>query len=170
MQERILARAPKPARELRAGVALRALPKLRSIISFSLFRSLGPHPLISDFCSLTSDLRLRIAHHSNEQVGDAGPADFAKCGELLAIGMIEQEHAAAENWSLMHRLERPCRREMLGIHHHLEIARIEFFHAAFEHDPTAVDEHEVGEHVLDLFHLMRRHNDGAAAIEVIVQE
>ena len=87
-----------------------------------------------------------------------------------AIDMIEQQDAAAEHLALVHRLERPRGRELLGIHHHFQIARLEFFHAAFEHDAAAVDEHEVGEDVLDLFHLMRRHHDGAAAIEVVVQQ
>jgi hypothetical protein len=35
---------------------------------------------------------------------------------------------------------------------------------------TAVDEHQVGEDVLDLLNLMCRHHDGAAAIEVVVQQ
>ena len=59
---------------------------------------------------------------------------------------------------------------MLGMHHHFHIARLEFFHAALEHDAAVVDEHEIGEDVLDLFHLMRRHDDRAAVIEVIVQQ
>ncbi len=70
----------------------------------------------------------------------------------------------------MHRLERPRRGDLLGIHHHFQIARLEFFHAAIEDDAAAVDEHEIGEDVLDLFHLMGRHDDGAAAIEVVVQQ
>src|SRR5438105_905629 len=59
---------------------------------------------------------------------------------------------------------------MVRVHHHFEIARFEFFHAAFEHDATSVDEHEIGQDVLNLFHLMRRHDDGTGAVEVIVQQ
>ena len=33
-----------------------------------------------------------------------------------------------------------------------------------------VDEHEIGNDVLDLLHLVRRHDDGAGPIEVVVQE
>src|SRR2546421_10378276 len=84
--------------------------------------------------------------------------------------MIEQQDAASEHLALVHRLERPCYGDMLGIHHHFQIARLEFFHAAIEHDVAAVDEHHIGENVLDLFNLMRRHDDGAAAIEVVVQQ
>ena len=84
--------------------------------------------------------------------------------------MIEQQHASTEHWPLVHWLERPRGCELLGMHHHFQIPRIEFLHAAFEHDATAVDEHEIGQNLLDLFHLMRRHHDRAAAIEIIVQQ
>ena len=70
----------------------------------------------------------------------------------------------------MNRLERPRCGELLGTHHHFDIARLELFHAALEHDAAAVDEDQIGEDVLDLFHLMGRHHDGAAAIEVVVQQ
>ena len=40
----------------------------------------------------------------------------------------------------------------------------------FENDAAPVDEHHVGQHVLDFFHLMCGHHDGAAAIEIIVQQ
>ena len=56
------------------------------------------------------------------------------------------------------------------MHHHFQIARLDLFHAAVEHDPAAVDEHHVGEHVLDLFDLVGRHHDRAVAIEVVVQQ
>ena len=56
------------------------------------------------------------------------------------------------------------------MHHHFQVARLELLHAALEHDAAAVDEHEVGEDVLDLFDLVGRHHDGAAAIEVVVQQ
>ena len=84
--------------------------------------------------------------------------------------MIEKQDAAAEHLALVYRPERPCRGDMLGMHRHFHIARLEFFHAAIEYDAPAVDEHEIGEDVLDVFHLMCRHDDGAAAIEVVVQQ
>src|SRR3977135_3326147 len=59
---------------------------------------------------------------------------------------------------------------MLRIHHHVDITRVEFFHAALEHDLTAVDEHEIGKDILDLFHLVRCYHDSTAVIEVIVQQ
>ncbi len=70
----------------------------------------------------------------------------------------------------MDRLERPGRGDPLGMHQHLQIARLDFLHGAVEHDPTAVDEHDIGEDVLDLFDLMSRHDDGAVAVEVVVQQ
>src|SRR5439155_22505457 len=48
--------------------------------------------------------------------------------------------------------------------------RLQFFHAAIEYHPTMVDEHDIGEDVLDLFHLMCGYDDRAAAIEVVVQQ
>src|SRR5438105_12469074 len=110
------------------------------------------------------------AHHGNEQVGDTGRAHFAKCRELVTIDTIEQQNAAAEHLALVYRLERTCRGDMLGMHHHFRIARLEFFHAAIKDDAAAVDEHHIGEDVLDLFDLMGRHDDGAGAIEVVVQQ
>ena len=83
---------------------------------------------------------------------------------------IEQQDAAAEHLALVDRLERPCRRDLLGMHHHFHVARLQFFHAAIEYDAAAIDEHHIGEDVLDLFHLMRRHHDGAVAIEVVVEQ
>src|SRR5205807_10365018 len=111
-----------------------------------------------------------ISHYGNKQICDAGPAHVAKRGEMLAVRIFEQQNAAAEHRALVNRLERLCCGEMLGIHHHFQIARLEFFHAAFEHDATAVDEHEIGQDVLDLFHLMSRHYDSTTAIEVVVQQ
>src|SRR3989442_15359521 len=100
------------------------------------------------------------AHHGNEQVGDTGRAHFAKCGELVTIDTIEQQNAAAEHLALVNRLERPCRGNMLRMHHHFQIARLEFFHGAIEHDAATVDEHDIGEDVLDLLDLMCGHDDG----------
>ena len=117
---------------------------------------------------------LLISQHGNEQVGDAGRAHLAKCGNLLALDMIdlqiEQQDAATEHLALVNRLEPPCCCDTLGMHRHLQIARLEFFHAAIEYDAPAVDEHEIGEDVLDVFHLMGGHHDGAVAIEVVVQQ
>src|SRR5258708_1860933 len=56
------------------------------------------------------------------------------------------------------------------MHCHFEIARLEFFHAAIENDAPTVDEHEIGQDVLDVFNLMRGYDDGAAAIEIVVQQ
>src|SRR5882672_4013501 len=111
-----------------------------------------------------------IAHHGNEQVGNAGRAHVAKRGELLTIDSIEQQDAATEHLALVHRLEPPCRGYLLGMHHHFQIARLQLFHAAIEYDAAAVDEHDIREDVLDLFHLMCGHHDSAAAIEVVVQQ
>src|SRR5271157_884071 len=111
-----------------------------------------------------------IAHDGNEHVGDVGRAHVAQRGELLPIDMIEQQDAAAEHPALVNRLERPCGGHLLGMHHHFQIARLEFFHAASEYDATAMDKHQIGEDILDLFDLMGRHHDSAAAIEVVVQQ
>src|SRR5215471_10018179 len=59
---------------------------------------------------------------------------------------------------------------MIRMHHEFHVARLEFFHAAFQHDLAAIDEHEIGEHVLDFFDLVRRHHDRATPIEIVVQQ
>src|SRR5262249_29063326 len=89
-----------------------------------------------------------IADDGHEQVGDAGSADVAKRGELLAVGALEEENATAEDLALVDRLERPGVRDALGAHEDLDVPRLDFLHAAVEHDPPAVDEDEVGQDVL----------------------
>ena len=42
------------------------------------------------------------------------------------------------------------------------VARLEIFHGAIENDAAVIDEHEVGEDVLDFFDLMGGDDDGAA--------
>ncbi len=54
------------------------------------------------------------------------------------------------------------------IHRHFQIARLEFFHAAAEYDAAAMDEHDIGEHILDIVHLVCGDYDRAAAVEIIV--
>src|SRR5262249_1352921 len=41
---------------------------------------------------------------------------------------------------------------------------------ALEHNAAAIDEHQIGENVLHFFDLVRRNDDGAAAIEIVVQQ
>src|SRR6266700_1128518 len=72
--------------------------------------------------------------------------------------------------TLVHRLERPRGGDLLGIHHNLYIARFEFVHAASEYDATTINEHDVSEDVLNLVHLMSRHDNRAAAVVVVVQQ
>ncbi len=59
---------------------------------------------------------------------------------------------------------------MVGIDGYFQVTRLECFHRAIEDDPAAMDEHDIGEHVLDLVHLMRRQHDGAVTVVVIVQQ
>src|SRR5579872_868993 len=44
-----------------------------------------------------------LAHHGNEQIGDAGSADLTQRRELLAIHTIEQQDASTEHLALPHR-------------------------------------------------------------------
>src|SRR5207302_6432025 len=37
-------------------------------------------------------------------------------------------------------------------------------------DAATVNKHEIGEHVLHLFNLVSAHDDGAAAVEVVIQQ
>src|SRR5438034_9001100 len=120
----------------------------------------------SDIRLLTADLR--ITHYCNEHVRDARSAYLAQRRELVAVNAIKQQNASTENRTFVNRLESARSGEMLGIDHHFNVPRVEFFHAALQHDPATVDEHEVRQNVLDLFHLMCCHDNRATAIEVIV--
>src|SRR5260370_4858101 len=111
-----------------------------------------------------------IAEHGNKQVRDARRSYVAKRGELLAFDMIEQQDAAPEHLAFVNRLQRPCCAELFGMHHQFPIARFEFLHATIEYDAAAVNEHDIGQDVLNLFHLMGGHYDGAASIEVVIQQ
>src|SRR5881394_3053654 len=111
-----------------------------------------------------------IADHGNKQVGDARRSHVAKGGKLLAFDTIEQQDAAPEHLAFMNRLQHPRCGDLLGIHHYFQIARLEFFHTAIEYDAAAVNEHDIGQDVLNLFHLMGGHNDRAASIEVVIQQ
>ncbi len=84
--------------------------------------------------------------------------------------MIEEQDAAAEDLALVNRFERPRLSDPLRVHDHFQIAGFVLFHAGVEQDPAAVDEDHIGKKILDLFHLMRRDDDGAAAIEVVVEQ
>src|ERR1700739_1825636 len=111
-----------------------------------------------------------IAYDGNEQVGDGGCAQVAKGGELVAINAIEQENAATEVLPFVNWHEGARCGELVGMNHHFRVARLEFFHAATQYDAATIDEHDVGKHVLYFFDLMRGYDDGAFAIEVVVQQ
>src|SRR5260370_35766475 len=90
------------------------------------------------------------AEPGNKRVGDARRSHVAKRGELLAFDTIEQQDAAPEHLAFVNRLQHPCCAELFGMHHHFQIARLEFFHAAIEYDAAAVNEHDIGQDVLNL--------------------
>src|SRR5437868_6300571 len=111
-----------------------------------------------------------LAYHRDEQIGDAGRSNLAQSGEPLPIYAFEQQNGASERLTLVERLQCSSRCELLRIHRDLSVARVKLLHAAVEDDAATVDEHHVGEHVLYLFHLVGGHDDGAIALEVIVQQ
>src|ERR1700687_3617253 len=124
--------------------------------------------LVTALC-LCSAIACQVPNHCNEQVGDGGCAHVAKRGELVAINTIEQQNAAPEYLALVKRFERTRCGDLIGMHRDFQKARLEFFHAAIKYDAAAIDEHDVGEDVLHLFDLVRGYDDGAMAIEVVVQ-
>src|SRR5204863_490607 len=142
--------------------ALRPLPSRTALLSSSMTN-----------CVTTATAKLRsgkitrgMANFESTVVRSETGSDFqnrmlrsrrshvAKRGELLAFDTIEQQDAAPEHLAFVNRLQRPCCGDLLGIHHHFQIARLEFFHAAIEHHAAAVNEHDIGQDVLNLFHLM----------------
>src|SRR5579862_4528126 len=119
---------------------------------------------------LLGGLRLGTGHDGDEHVGDAGRAYFAEWGQLVAIGPIEQKDRSTECLTLVHWFHSASGGKLVGIHGHFEVARGELFHGATEHNSASVDEHEIGEDVFDLVDLVRGHNNGAIAVEVVVQQ
>src|SRR5580704_11688131 len=78
-----------------------------------------------------------LAHHRNEQIGDARTAHLTKRRQFLAVHTIEQQDAAAKHLPLVHRLERPRCSCLLRMHHHFQIARLKIVHLALEDDAAA---------------------------------
>ena len=60
--------------------------------------------------------------------------------------------------------------ELRRINTHFDIARGERFHAAVERDAALVNEHHIGQDVLDLFGMMGGDHDGAIPVVVIVDQ
>src|SRR6266498_3062057 len=67
-----------------------------------------------------------VTHYGDKEIGDARAAYLAQRFELVPVDAIEQQNAASKNRSLMHRFEGACGVEVLGIHHHFEVTRVEF--------------------------------------------
>src|SRR4051794_23449577 len=111
-----------------------------------------------------------VAHHRDEEIRDARCAHFAEPGELFTIGVVKKHDAAPKHVSRMNGPERLRIREVIRMDHHFGITRFKLLHAALEHDAAVIDEHEIGQHVLDLFYLVGRDDDGPIPIEVIVEE
>src|SRR5947209_7885849 len=92
-----------------------------------------------------------VADYGNEQVRDAGCPHLSDGSELLTIHgkafCVEQQDAATECLTFMQWLERACGSELVRMHDQFDVARLDFFHAAVEYDPAAVDKHDIGENV-----------------------
>src|SRR5437764_14874893 len=56
------------------------------------------------------------------------------------------------------------------MNHYFHVARLEFFHATLQHDPAVIDEHQIGQDILDFFDLVRRHDNCPGPIEIIVEQ
>src|SRR4051812_2488701 len=121
-------------------------------------------------CSLHSSLPSPVSYNCNEQVGDAGRTYLAKRSQPLPVAVFEQQHAATERLVFIDGFERARCSELIRFHRDLRITRFQILHAAIEDDAAAVDEHHISKHVLHFFHLVRGHDDGASAIEVVVQQ
>src|SRR5207248_3212142 len=109
-----------------------------------------------------------VTHYGNEYVGDAGRVNLAKRGQLITIAAIKDQGAPSKYLAFVHRLQGAGRGDLIGIDRDSDIPQLEFLHAAAQHDAAAIYEHQIREYVLQLFHLMRGHHNGAIAIEVVV--
>jgi hypothetical protein len=96
-----------------------------------------------------------VADNRDKQIGDSRRPYVAECRELLPVNAIKQENAAPEYLPLMDRLEGAGRRNLFRTHHYFQVSRFQFFHAAIEDDAATIDEHQVCQHVLNFFDLMR---------------
>src|SRR6185437_11343125 len=106
----------------------------------------------------------------DEEVGDAGGADFAELLELFAGDVVEEHDAAAEDGALAEWVEGAGGVGVLGADHEFGVTGGYGVHGGVENDAAVLDEDEIGEEVLDLFDLMGGDEDGAAAVEVLVQQ
>src|SRR5882672_2713309 len=67
-------------------------------------------------------------------------------------------------------LQRARRRCLLRPHQHFRIPCCKLVHTAAQNNFSRANEHQVRQHVLNLFHLMRRHHNRPAPVEIIVQQ
>src|SRR5262249_41169419 len=111
-----------------------------------------------------------IADNSNEQVGNRRCTHFPKLHKSTSFDTIEHQHRASEYLPFIHWFQCSRRRDLIGSDSHFQITRLELFHAATEHDSPTVNEHQVRQDVLQLFHLMCRHHDRPGPVEVVVQQ
>src|ERR1051326_4121231 len=111
-----------------------------------------------------------IVHHSDEQVRDTRCSHIAHGRQLTTIDPVKEHYASAEHLTLVHRLKRSRSNDVIRMQHHLYVTRFEFLHAAFQNDPSVIDEDEVGQHVLHFFNLMRCYDDRARLVEIIVEQ
>src|SRR5206468_11664093 len=111
-----------------------------------------------------------VVLNPNEQVVIVGREYVTQFGQLLSIPSFKQLDTAPKNLALMHRLQLPRRGDLLVTHEHLDKPRFQFLHATAEHDAAAVDELNICQDVLDLFNFVRRHDDGAAAVKIVIQQ
>src|SRR5215813_7892537 len=111
-----------------------------------------------------------LSHDRNKQVRHTRPSYFSKASQLLARHAVKQQNALPKHLSLVNRLYCPRIGKPFRPNHYFRVTPFQFFHRATQHNSPTVDEHQIRQHILNLFHLVRGHNDCAATIEVIVQQ
>src|SRR5262249_22138800 len=86
------------------------------------------------------------------------------------ICAIKEQYATSKHLTLIHRPQRPSRDGIFRVGGQLDVPRFQFVHAAPEHNSSPIEEQHIGQDVLNFIHLVGRHKNGPATVEIIVQK
>ncbi len=129
--------------------------------------------VFEEFAPDEGEQRLHLAprwHEGDEQVAQGGGGDFAQGAQQAAIDAIKDYGGHAEAGLAVDGAERLGGGQLVGLDDQLgELAR-HGFHLHVQDQLAIAHEHDVGEHELDLIHLVGGDEQGALLGHVVLEQ